>query len=35
MIVIFAFVGAEIVTIAAAESEQPEKAVAKATSAIV
>ena len=35
VIVIFAFVGAEIVTIAAAESEQPEKAVAKATSAIV
>jgi GABA permease len=35
VIVIFAFVGAEIVTIAAAESKQPEKAVAKATSAIV
>lgn len=35
VVVIFAFVGAEIVTIAAAESEQPEKAVAKATSAIV
>jgi GABA permease len=35
VVVIFAFVGAEIVTIAAAESEQPEDAVAKATSAIV
>ncbi len=35
VVVIFAFIGAEIVTIAAAESEEPEKAVAKATSAIV
>ncbi len=35
VVVIFAFIGAEIVTIAAAESESPEKAVAKATSAIV
>jgi GABA permease len=35
VVVIFAFVGAEIVTIAAAESEQPEKAVAKATNAVV
>jgi GABA permease len=35
VVVIFAFVGAEIVTIAAAESEQPEKAVAKATNQVV
>ena len=35
VVVIFAFVGAEIVTIAAAESDQPEKAVAKATNAVV
>jgi GABA permease len=35
VVVIFAFVGAEIVTIAAAESEEPEEAVAKATSQIV
>ncbi len=35
VVVIFAFLGAEIVTIAAAESEQPEDAVAKATAAIV
>jgi GABA permease len=35
VIVIFAFVGAEIVTIAAAESAEPEKAVAKATNAVV
>jgi GABA permease len=35
VIVIFAFVGAEIVTIAAAESSEPEKAVAKATNAVV
>jgi len=35
VVVIFAFVGAEIVTIAAAESEEPERAVAKATNAVV
>jgi GABA permease len=35
VIVVFAFVGAEIVTIAAAESSEPEKAVAKATNAVV
>ncbi|MEA2123813.1 MAG: permease [Solirubrobacteraceae bacterium] len=35
VIVIFAFVGAEIVTIAAAESKEPERAVARATQAIV
>ncbi len=35
VVVIFAFIGAEIVTIAAAESEEPEKNVAKATAAIV
>ena len=35
VVVIFAFVGAEIVTIAAAESDQPEKGVAKATNAVV
>src|SRR3954454_8639408 len=35
VIVIFAFVGAEIVTIAAAESKEPERAVAKATNAVV
>jgi len=35
VVVIFAFVGAEIVTIAAAESDQPETAVRKATSTIV
>ena len=34
-IVIFAFVGAEIVTIAAAESEQPEEAVAQAVRSVV
>jgi GABA permease len=35
VVVIFAFVGAEIVTIAAAESEEPEKAVARATNQVV
>jgi GABA permease len=35
VIVIFAFVGAEIVTIAAAETDQPERAVAKATNQVV
>ena len=35
VVVIFAFVGAEIVTIAAAESDEPERAVAKATNAVV
>jgi GABA permease len=35
VVVIFAFVGAEIVTIAAAESDRPEKAVARATNAVV
>jgi GABA permease len=35
VIVIFAFVGAEIVTIAAAEAEEPERAVAKATNAVI
>ena len=35
VIVIFAFVGAEIVTIAAAESEEPERAVARATNSVV
>jgi GABA permease len=35
VVVIFAFVGAEIVTIAAAESDEPEKGVAKATNAVV
>jgi len=35
VIVIFAFVGAEIVTIAAAESDAPERNVAKATNAVV
>ena len=34
VVVIFALVGAEIVTIAAAESDEPEKAVAKATNAV-
>ena len=34
VVVIFAFVGAEIVTIAAAESAEPERAVAKATNAV-
>ena len=34
VIVIFAFVGAEIVTIAAAESEEPEQAVTRATNAV-
>ena len=34
-IVIFAFIGAEIVTIAAGESEEPEKAVARATRQVV
>ena len=33
--VIFAFVGAEIVTIAAAESEEPERGVVKATNAVI
>ncbi|MEJ7631804.1 MAG: amino acid permease [Rubrobacteraceae bacterium] len=33
--VIFAFVGAEIVTIAAAESEEPERGVIKATNAVI
>lgn len=33
--VIFAFVGAEIVTIAAAESQEPERAVARATNAVI
>src|SRR3954470_3506943 len=35
VIVIFAFVGAEIVTIAAGESEEPERAVARATNQVV
>ena len=35
VIVIFAFVGAEIATIAAAESDEPERAVAKATNAVI
>ena len=35
VIVIFAFVGAEIVTIAAAEADEPERAVAKATNQVV
>jgi GABA permease len=35
VIVIFAFVGAEIVTIAAAETAEPEKAVARATNQVV
>jgi L-asparagine transporter-like permease len=35
VVVIFAFVGAEIVTIAAAESDEPERAVAKATNAVI
>lgn len=35
VIVIFAFVGAEIVTIAAAETDQPERAVAKATNQVI
>ena len=35
VIVIFAFVGAEIVTIAAAESDEPERAVARATNAVI
>jgi GABA permease len=35
VIVIFAFVGAEIVTIAAAEADEPEKAVARATNQVV
>jgi GABA permease len=35
VVVIFAFIGAEIVTIAAAESEEPEKGVARATATIV
>ena len=35
VVVIFAFVGAEIVTIAAAESDEPERAVARATNAVV
>jgi GABA permease len=35
VVVIFAFIGAEIVTIAAAESDEPERAVARATNAVV
>ena len=35
VIVIFAFVGAEIVTIAAAEADEPERAVARATNQVV
>ena len=35
VVVIFSMVGAEIVTIAAAESKNPEKAIAKATNAVV
>ena len=35
VIVIFAFVGAEIVTIAAAESDEPERAVAQAVNSVV
>ena len=35
VVVIFAFVGAEIVTIAAAESEQPEEAVARSVRSVV
>jgi GABA permease len=35
VVVIFAFVGAEIVTIAAAEADEPERAVARATNAVV
>jgi GABA permease len=35
VVVIFAFVGAEIVTIAAAEADQPERAVARATNQVV
>ena len=35
VIVIFAFVGAEIVTLAAAESDQPERAVARAVNSVV
>jgi GABA permease len=35
VIVVFAFVGAEIVTIAAAESEEPERSVARATNQVV
>ncbi len=35
VVVIFSMVGAEIVTIAAAESENPERAIAKATNAVV
>jgi GABA permease len=35
VIVILAFIGAEIVTIAAAESAEPEKAVAKATNSVI
>jgi GABA permease len=35
VIVIFAFVGAEIATIAAAESEEPERAVTKATNSVI
>ena len=35
VIVIFAFVGAEIVTIAAAESDEPERAVARAINSVV
>ena len=35
VVVIFAFVGAEIVTIAAAESDEPERAVARATNAVI
>ena len=35
VIVIFAFVGAEIATIAAAESDEPERAVTKATNSVI
>jgi GABA permease len=35
VIVVFAFVGAEIVTIAAAEADEPERAVARATNQVV
>ena len=35
VIVIFAFVGAEIVTIAAAESDEPEQNVTRATNQVV
>jgi GABA permease len=35
VIAIFAFVGAEIATIAAAESDEPRRAVAKATNSVI